>query len=286
MRVNNRGSAAIEIAPKINATFTLQPTIHSVSPQAGSLMGGSIVTIKGDGFSPNLNQTEVQIAGTPCKILLISYTQIQCQTTAKNASQALAVVVKVNGMESNCGSSVGCSFTYSAAKTPKVDSVTPSAIVGSHNIIRMYGSGLPSRASDLDVVIGNTSCTVTYSSQYSASCRVGSVVAGKHDVKILVTGQGFALFESGATSVIDSLAIVSSITPTEGSIMGGTELSVKGSGFDPSAGQTTIKIGVNFCTVVRVTLSEVICRTSAHGPGSFEVLLIKKSLTKEELVNN
>ena len=286
MRVNNRGSAVIEIADNLNASFSLRPSIQSISPTTGSQMGGTILTIRGDGFSPDLNQTSGEIAGAPCKILSISYTQIQCRTPAKNASQALAVVVKVNGMESNCDSNVGCSFTYSAAKTPKVDSVTPSAIVGSENIIRMYGSGLPSRAVDLEVKIGSTSCVVRSSSQYSASCRVGSVVAGKHDLKIHVAGQGFAMFEAGASSAIDSLAIVSSIAPTEGSIMGGTELSIKGSGFDPTAGQTTVKIGANFCTTVRVTSSEVVCRTSAHGPGSYEVRRKKNSVLEKELINS
>lgn len=231
-------------------------------------MGGSILTIKGDGFS---SYPEVLIGGSPCRILLSSYTQIKCQTTATNASQSLPVVIRVQGVESNCAFS--CIFTYSAAKTPRVDSVTPSAIVGDDNTIRIYGSGLPSKASDLDIKIGTTSCIVTSSSQYSASCRVGSVVAGKHDVKIHVAAQGFAMFEAGASAVIDSLAILSSITPTEGSIMGGTELSIKGSGFDPTAGHTTVKIGANFCTIVRVTSSEFVCMTSAHGPGSFEVCL-------------
>lgn len=266
VRVNNRGYTATKIGNRVDASFTLQPTIQSVSPQTGSVVGGSILTITGDGFSPN---PVVQMDGAPCQILSSSYTQIKCQTAARNASQALPVVVKVNGMESSCASS--CTFSYSAAKTPRVDSVTPSAIVGDDNTIRVYGSGFPSSASDLKIKIGTTSCIVTSSSQYSASCQVGSVVAGKHDLKILVGTQGFALFEDGASTVIDSLAIVTSITPTEGSIMGGTELSIKGSGFDATAGHTTVKIGANLCTVVRVTASEVVCRTSAHDPGSFEV---------------
>lgn len=266
VRVNNRGYAAIKIENSLNASFILLPTVQSVSPQTGSMMGGSILTINGDGFSPN---PDVRIGGAPCQILSSSYTQIKCQTAATSTSQSLPVVVKVHGVESYCASS--CMFTYSAAKTPRVDSLTPSAIVGDDNTIRIYGSGLPSRASDLDIKIGNTSCAVTSSSEYSASCWIGSVVAGTHDVKIHVVTQGFAMFEAGASPVIDSLAILLSITPTEGSIMGGTELSIKGSGFDPVPGRTTVKIGVNFCSIVRVTSSEVICRTFAHDPGSFEV---------------
>lgn len=266
VRVNNRGHAAVKIENSLNASFTLLPTVESVSPHTGSMMGGSILTISGNGFSPN---PDVKIGGAQCQILSSSYTQIKCQTIASSTSQSLPVVVGVHGVESYCASS--CMFTYSAAETPRVDSLTPSAIVGDDNTIRIYGSGLPRKMSDLDIKIGDTSCSITSSSEYSASCRVGSVVAGTHDVKIHVAGQGFAMFEAGASPVIKGLAILSSITPTEGSIMGGTELSIKGSGFDPVPGRTTVKIGANFCSIVRVTSSEVKCRTSAHGPGSFEV---------------
>ena len=158
MRVNNRGYAAIKIANSLNASFILLPTVQSISPQAGSMMGGSILTINGDGFSPN---PDVKVGGAPCQILSSSYTQIKCQTAASSTLQSFPVVVRVHGMESYCTSS--CMFTYSAAKTPRIDSLTPSAIVGDDNIIHIYGSGLPSKTSDLDIKIGNTSCTVTSS---------------------------------------------------------------------------------------------------------------------------
>lgn len=256
---------------KLRSSFLLQPTVQSVSPQSGSVKGGSILTIKGDGFSLDNSQTYVHIGGAACKIDSISYNQIRCKTSEKSASQALDVEVKVNGVEAHCSSIFSCSFTYSTSKTPKVDSVEPSAIVGTDNVIRIYGSGFPSKMSDLDVQIGNISCTVMSSSQYSASCRLGPIVAGKHTLRIHVAGQGLATFEADASSTIDSRAAVSSLTPVEGSIKGGTELSIKGSGFDPTEGRTTVQIGAHYCTVTRVTSSEVGCITSAHSPGSFEV---------------
>lgn len=269
--MNNRGLAVIKVENKLSSSFLLQPTVQSVSPQFGSVKGGSFLTIKGDGFSLDNSQTYVHIGGVACKIDSISYSQIRCKTSEKRASQALDVEVKVNGVEAHCSSIFGCSFTYSTSKTPKVDSVTPSAIVGTNNVIRIYGSGFPSKMSDLDVRIGNISCTVVSSSQYSASCRLGPIVAGKHTLRIHIAGQGLAMFEADASSTVDSLAKVSSLTPVEGSIMGGTEVSIKGSGFDTTEGRTTVEIGDQYCTVIRVTSSEVGCITSAHSPGSFEV---------------
>lgn len=256
----------------MSSTFTLKPSIQSVSPTSGSLMGGQIVTVKGDGFISEGKKTAVKIGGALCNIISISHNEIQCQTLAKSASPVLQVVVEVNGFKSICKSAAGCSFVYSTTYTPKVDSVNPSVIDGSHSIINIYGSVLPNNRWDLNVMIGGTVCRVISSSQYSASCRGGAVVAGKYNLKVHVAGKGFAKFEAGATAIIDCPATVSSITPTEGSIMGGTEVTINGSGFDPKPGQTVVKIGANNCAIIKVTYSKVICRTSAHATGSFQVL--------------
>ena len=274
MRGNNRGFAVTAIATYVTSTFTLRPSIQSVSPKTGSLMGGQILTIKGDGFISDGKRTAVNIGGALCKIISISHSEIQCQTLAKSASAVLPVVVEVNGFKSICKSAVGCWFVYSTTYTPKVDSVNPSVIDGNHSIINIYGSVLPNNRWDLDVMIGDTVCRVVSSSQYLASCRVGAVVAGKYNLKVHVAGKGFARFEAGATAIIDCPATVSSITPIEGSIMGGTEVTINGSGFDPKPGQTVVKIGANNCTIIQVTYSKVICRTLAHATGSFEVLCL------------
>lgn len=270
MRGNNRGFAAI--ATDVSSTFTLKPSVQSVSPTSGSLMGGQILTIKGDGFISEGKKTAVNIGGALCNIISISHDEIHCQTLAKSASPVLQVFVEVNGLKSICKSATGCSFVYSTTYTPKVDSVNPSVIDGSHSIINIYGSVLPNNRWDLNVMIGGTVCRVISSSQYSASCQGGAFVAGKYNLKVHVAGKGFAKFEAGATAVIDCRATVSSITPTEGSIMGGTEVTISGSGFDPKPGQTVVKIGANNCAIIQVTYSKVICRTSAHATGSFQVL--------------
>ena len=61
MRGNNRGFAVTAIATDVSSTFTLKPSIQSVSPTSGSLMGGQIVTVKGDGFISEGKKTAVNI---------------------------------------------------------------------------------------------------------------------------------------------------------------------------------------------------------------------------------
>lgn len=43
--------------------------IHSITPQAGSVNGGAVVTITGTGFhADELQEIEVDINGIPCKV--------------------------------------------------------------------------------------------------------------------------------------------------------------------------------------------------------------------------
>ena len=54
--------------------------IDEVSPQVGSVDGGTVVTITGTGFDVDPTLVEVDVDGIPCEVLSVSLTQIVCQT--------------------------------------------------------------------------------------------------------------------------------------------------------------------------------------------------------------
>ncbi|RYG70220.1 hypothetical protein EON64_00755 [archaeon] len=58
----------------------VQPVIEAVFPQAGSLAGGTVVTITGSGFSKNASQLVVLVAGRVCDIQSADVEQIVCTT--------------------------------------------------------------------------------------------------------------------------------------------------------------------------------------------------------------
>lgn len=72
----------------------------------------------------------------------------------------LFVVVKVNGMESNCGFS--CIFIYLDVKIVWIDLVIFLVIVGDENIICIYGLGFLSGVLDLEIKIGKILCIVMF----------------------------------------------------------------------------------------------------------------------------
>lgn len=71
---------------------------------------------------------------------------------------------------------------------------------------------------------------------------------------------------------ITGIAAIQSINPvTDGSIFGGTVLTINGNGFD-SIENSQVKIGAKNCTIQSITLSKIICVTpSQDAVGNYTV---------------
>ncbi|MCJ8746157.1 hypothetical protein PDJAM_G00138700 [Pangasius djambal] len=76
--VGNQGYPLISSG--VNATVEYILRFTDVSPQHGSLYGGTTVTITGSGFSPVLEDNEVRLGDTLCKVTAASNNQLQCVT--------------------------------------------------------------------------------------------------------------------------------------------------------------------------------------------------------------
>ena len=122
-----------------------------------------------------------------------------------------------------------------------------------------------------NVVITNTTDNVT-----RLECSVADHESGYYSIDVHVSGKGYASLSPspltyGPTrnaSISDESypriflsAKVVSISPTNGSVSGGTLLSVTGSGFSHFTSRVNVSIGSIHCKVVSTSLSEIVCRT-------------------------
>ncbi|XP_072303332.1 fibrocystin-L-like [Eucyclogobius newberryi] len=73
----------------------LTPAITDVSPRRGRTAGGVLLTITGSGFSTNMNEVNVTIAGVVCNVQSTNPTHILCVTTAQPQSQKTKVHVNI-----------------------------------------------------------------------------------------------------------------------------------------------------------------------------------------------
>jgi hypothetical protein len=126
-----------------NLRITGLPSIKSLTPNSGSLNGGTRVKITGNGFN-GLTNTSVKFGSSSvCHVLNLSLTELECETSS--ASGNLLAQVNVNDV---AYANSDFSFLFDSNQTPTISSVSPSndntfsnAV---NNILTLSGSGFGS----------------------------------------------------------------------------------------------------------------------------------------------
>jgi hypothetical protein len=87
--------------------------VQSVSPQVGSLYGGTNVYIQGEGFDSTTNVSFTDGTNNiPCQITSVQPNQIQCQTEAA----APSVIISASGVDPTYGSGFAWSPQYATVQ--------------------------------------------------------------------------------------------------------------------------------------------------------------------------
>ena len=281
VRVFNRGFALVNAAPGETTRFVLKPSITAVSPSTGSQAGGTWLTISGNGFSDNDDNSAVRIGSTTCDVISWSFTTVVCITQASNNDQQQHVNIAVGLSDSECvaADTSDCQYAFATDKTPLVSTSTPSSITTPQTEFRFQVSRLPSQSYDVSVKVGNEICSVTLVDADSSllKCEILGATVGSHKIVIHIFGKGNALFDGGLSDVVASEPLITSISPSQGSINGGLTVSVNGNGFNPSPGKTSVTIGGAPCETVTVTYGEIKCVTPPHAASGSVTLQVTVS---------
>lgn len=212
------------------------PAITRFSPTIGSTAGGTSVVITGQNFTGATGVTFAGVAAT--SFTVDSATQITAITPAgTNGTAAIAVTTPIGTASS--GSS---SFFYQAppVSAPSITNVTPSS--GSSaggSTVTILGTNLVGSTS---VTFGGTPATsfsLVSPNSLSAIAPAGTV--GTVDV-VVTTPLGSATRANAFTYTATAAPQITSFTPNNGPITGGTTVTITGAGF---TGATAVRfIGV------------------------------------------
>lgn len=75
-----------------------------------------------------------------------------------------------------------------------------------------------------------------------------------------------------ANSVLNGVAIITAVTPSSGSVFGGTVVTITGNGFY-AIDNTQVKFGSSACKVINVAVNSLTCVTSAGTSGPATVAI-------------
>ena len=151
------------------------------------------------------------------------------------------VILSTNDVLSICENPDMCKFYYDKDLTPILKSASPTeGIEGDVITIHFDENHWKFRWMNLTTItIGGIECPVMETQKSSLICKMGRTPAGLHDVIAHVTGVGASL----ATVKFKSLLKVTKVSPSVGSVRGGTILVIEGKGFAVAGPDNTITLG-------------------------------------------
>lgn len=243
-------------------------TVTAVSPAAGPVAGGTVVTITGTEFDITKtfggDNAYVKFGTTnAATYTVVSATSITAEAPAGSAG---TVAISVGGV------SLASAFTYAAA--PTITTVSPatgplggtnSVVITGTNFIGLSGAGA--------VTFGGTNAT---SYVVNSGTQITAVAPARTSgaVSIVVTAAGGSVTKTTAYTYVSSPPTISSIGTKVGSTAGGTTVVITGTNFHGLSGSSAVKFGSNNATSYTVNSpTQITAVTPAGVAGTVNVLV-------------
>lgn len=249
-------------------------SITSISPIAGTINGGTSVTITGNGFQTGATVTFGGMQAT--NVMVVNSTSITANTPP-HAAGAVNVVVTASGQSSP---PLSGGFTYSANPAPTISTVVPnSGSTAGGTSVTINGSGFLTGAT---VTFGGTSATnVTVQSGSAISATAPAHTSGATDV-VVKNPDNQVVTLSGGFTYTNPPPTITSVSPTSGSQNGGTSVTISGTGFVNGA---TVTFGGTAATVGTITATTIAVTTPTHIAGTVNVVVTNPDSQSATLTN-
>ncbi|KAK3107766.1 hypothetical protein FSP39_021797 [Pinctada imbricata] len=236
-----------------SVTFTYNFQISGATPTTCSIGGGCALTLSGFGLAAD-DVVAIGNVNNTCATSTRSTTQIVCAVPSSTVTTAQDImVVHSDGTSTVYG---GGQFTYSSAGIPRVSSFTPStsSVLGG-DPLTLTGTNFDTSGS-LDIC--GTVVTPTTFTSTQVVATLPAKAAGPCQIKLISTN-GIAIDGSSQIPSVDYDFRVKNVYPRQGSLYGGTRLTVTGSGFSTNTSITSVRVGSNTCAIDSVTSTKIVC---------------------------
>jgi len=243
-------------------SYTLgAPTVTSVSPAAGALSGGGLLTLTGTNFA---TWAQAIVGGALCtNVVIVSNTQMTCTLPSGTAGVKNIVVTNPDGQSSTLTSG----YTYQLG--PSLSSaIPPSGSMTGGTLVTLIGSNFMSGVS---VLIGGVLVTdlIKDSATQIRLWTPASSTTGAKTV-VITNPDGQSVTQEQAWTYLKAPTLTS-VFPAMGPPTGNTLISITGDTFiDPM----TVTVGGNPCSAVSVVSpTQMTCLTppGISGPATVVV---------------
>ncbi|XP_047651580.1 fibrocystin isoform X2 [Phacochoerus africanus] len=242
--------------------------VFSIQPCCGSLLGGTILSISGRGFSPNSALVRVLVGNRSCEVVNSTERSIWCETPPAPLPPGAPAHVEVwAGGEPSPHQAPpslvagGFTFTYEEAATPVVTATRGEM---THHSLRLYVEG--HNLSDSVILLGGLSCDLEpqllegNASLSACTFPLGSLEAGTYPLQVRQRQMGFADLPAGSQKFVVTPRITA-LSPTHGSTCGGTVLTVIGSAFSSSRRSVQVDLsGPYSCVILSLGDQTILCQ--------------------------
>ena len=235
-------------------TYYETPTITTISPNSGTIAGGTLVVIRGTNFISG--DTIVSFGGAAAtSITVTSLTRLTCNTPSNSVGATNVVVSTSTGTATSTNG-----FTYNLI--PTITTISPNfGTIDGGTTVTITGTNFVS-GGDTSVTFGGIDATdvvVTDSTQLTCSTPINS--SGATDVAV-TTSNGTGTSTNGFTYYGPPTIIT--ISPSSGSTEGGTSVTITGSEYIHDNTSVTFN-GVDATNVVVNDSTELTCDTPPNN---------------------
>ncbi|ESO84871.1 hypothetical protein LOTGIDRAFT_131466, partial [Lottia gigantea] len=247
-----------------SVTFEYLSAITNVAPAIGSIGGGTVITLTGYGF---IDTSTVTVDGADCPVSSLEPGQIVCTTPQAATTAGGLVDVLVDQESSSLTSPTQFNYDASSTSTPVITSVSryTSVIEGGETII-ISGTGFGgAETSSEALMIGEKYAVIVSYSDTEINATLPSNRPGSYPLQLSVGILGLADLRINNISNIMYTLQITNIYPAQGSLYGGTRVTITGAGFTTDTSLIDIKFGPFGCAVESATTSSIVCLIEDTG---------------------
>lgn len=209
------------------ATVPTAPTITAVTPNRGPLAGGETVTITGTNFTPS---TTVRFGDNDGVVQSVAAGGASMVVRVPAGASAAAVSVRAT----NAAGAATLPRGYTYAAVPTIASVTPgSVLVAGGGLVTVTGTGFGSSGTPVVTVGGRPATCVVRTSDTQLTAVAPDGFAGPATVTVTPDTRGGTATSVNAVTYVAATTVptISSIAPASGLTVGGTSVTITGTGF-------------------------------------------------------